>query len=470
MQLILNGSQVSVDPEPGESLLEVLRERLGLRSMKDGCAPEGSCGACTVIVDGRAVVSCAQPAVRVAGRHVTTLEGLSPLARAAWADSFAVSGAAQCGFCSPGIVMKAHALLERDAAPSREEIARALAGNLCRCTGYVKVIDAVERAAATLRGEPVPAADAGGGVGSRTVRHGARALALGEQPFVNDMAVPGMLHAALRFADHPRAVVRRIDTSLATPCAGRARDRHRRGRPRGADRRADRPRLAGVRRRGRDDAMRRRRHRRGCRADPPRGAGGGGPGRGGVRGAPPGQRSVRRARARRSSDPPGREPARDLRRSARRCGERARSRPPTSCATASRPARSSTRSSSRRRAWRCRSPRPTPVTDGPVLRPLLAGPGRLGRSAPGRGAPRPPGARRPGQPGRDRRRLRRQGGPVRPGPGRAARAAHGSPRAAGVVAGGEPASPPQAPCADDGLRGRLRRRGSAGGRSGADRR
>ena len=220
MQLILNGSQVSVEPEPGESLLEVLRGRLGLRSMKDGCAPEGSCGACTVIVDGRAVVSCAQQAVRVAGRQVTTLEGLSPLARAAWADSFAESGAAQCGFCSPGIVMKAHALLERDEAPSREEIARALAGNLCRCTGYVKVIDAVERAAAMLRGEPVPAADAGGGVGSRTVRHGARALALGEQPFVNDMVVPGMLHAALRFADHPRAVVRRIDTRLAAAAPG----------------------------------------------------------------------------------------------------------------------------------------------------------------------------------------------------------------------------------------------------------
>ena len=118
MELVLNGRQVSVHAEPGESLLGVLRERLGLRSMKDGCAPEGSCGACTVIVDGRAVVSCAQPASRVAGRQVTTLEGLSSEVRAAWADAFVVTGASQCGFCSPGIVMKAEVLLGRAAAPT----------------------------------------------------------------------------------------------------------------------------------------------------------------------------------------------------------------------------------------------------------------------------------------------------------------------------------------------------------------
>jgi len=220
MQLVLNGKQISVDPEPGESLLEVLRERCGLRSMKDGCAPEGSCGACTVIVDGRAVVSCAQPASRVAGRQVTTLEGLSAEARTLWGDSFAVTGAAQCGFCSPGIVMKAHALLEREAAPSREAVARALAGNLCRCTGYVKVIDAVERVAAARRGDPSPEVEIGSGVGSRTMRHGARELALGQQAFVNDLVEPGMLHGALRFSDHPRAVVIRIDTSRAAAAPG----------------------------------------------------------------------------------------------------------------------------------------------------------------------------------------------------------------------------------------------------------
>jgi len=188
--------------------------------VKDGCAPEGSCGACTVIVDGRAVVSCAQPASRVADGHVITLEGLSPEARALWADSFAVTGAAERGYCSPGIVMKTHALLEREAAPSRAEIARALAGNLCRCTGYVKIIDAIELVAAARRGGSRPEVDRSGGIGSRTVRYRAREFALGERPFVNDLAVPRMLHAALRFSDHPRAVVLRIDTTRAAAHPG----------------------------------------------------------------------------------------------------------------------------------------------------------------------------------------------------------------------------------------------------------
>jgi xanthine dehydrogenase molybdenum-binding subunit len=221
MDFILNGRPVSVEAEPGTSLLELLREHVGLRSMKDGCAPEGSCGACTVLVDGRPVVSCARPAERVEGREVVTVEGLPAAARATWADAFVATGASQCGFCSPGIVMKAEALLRRSPAPARDEIAHALAGNLCRCTGYVKVIDAIERAAAVRRGEGPAADDAGGGgVGARANRIGARDMALGELPFVADMTVPGMLHGALRLSDQPRAVVRRIDTSRAAAAPG----------------------------------------------------------------------------------------------------------------------------------------------------------------------------------------------------------------------------------------------------------
>ena len=147
MRFTLNGRAVEGSPRADESLLELLREDFGLRSMKDGCAPEGSCGACTVMVDGRAVVSCAQPAARVEGRTVVTLEGLPDASRARWATAFTTNGASQCGFCSPGIVMKAEAFLDRVADPTRDEIARALAGNLCRCTGYVKVIDAIEAVA-----------------------------------------------------------------------------------------------------------------------------------------------------------------------------------------------------------------------------------------------------------------------------------------------------------------------------------
>ena len=228
MDFSLNGTPVSIEVEPGTSLLDLLREGVGLRSMKDGCAPEGSCGACTVLVDGRPVVACARPAERVAGRAVVTLEGLPAAARAAWADAFVATGASQCGFCSPGIVMKAEGLLSREPAPGRDEIAQALAGNLCRCTGYVKIVDAIEAVAAARRGEPARVArsaapgdvTARGGVGDRVDRIGGHAMALGEQVFVADMTAPDMLHGALRLSDRPRAVVRRIDTTRALAAPG----------------------------------------------------------------------------------------------------------------------------------------------------------------------------------------------------------------------------------------------------------
>ena len=220
MDFTLNGQAVAVEPSTGESLLDVLRGACGLRSMKDGCSPEGSCGACTVIVDGHAVVSCAQPAVRVAGRTVETLEGLPPAARDLWADAFVATGASQCGYCSPGIVMKAEALLRREPAPSRPAIARAIAGNLCRCTGYAAIVDAIEMAAGARRGGPGPWEVPGASAGGVAARYEGRALALGEKPFVADLTAPGMLQGALRFAGVPRAVVRRIDTTRAAAVPG----------------------------------------------------------------------------------------------------------------------------------------------------------------------------------------------------------------------------------------------------------
>ncbi len=217
----LNGRAVSAAVGSGTSLLELLRDEAGLLGPKDGCAPEGSCGACTVIVDDRAVVTCAQPAERVAGRAVTTQAGLSSEVRAQWADAFALTGASQCGFCSPGIVMKAEALLRRDPAPARDAVMRALAGNLCRCTGYHRIADAIELVAAARRGEtPIPAPERRPDIGSRAIRYESRELALGTKPFVADLRVPDMLHGALRFADHPRAVVRQIDTARAAAHPG----------------------------------------------------------------------------------------------------------------------------------------------------------------------------------------------------------------------------------------------------------
>ena len=215
MEFTLNGEPVSAIPGEDESLLELLRERFERCSVKDGCAPEGSCGACTVIVDGHAVVSCAQKATRVAGKSVVTQEGLSAETRRLWASCFVRAGASQCGYCSPGIVMKAEALLAKNASPSREDVAHALLGNLCRCTGYVKIVDAIMLAAAVRRGGPLPEHDGAAGVGARAGRYRGAELALGDKPFVGDLTAPRMLHSALRFSDHPRARVVRIDTSRA---------------------------------------------------------------------------------------------------------------------------------------------------------------------------------------------------------------------------------------------------------------
>jgi aerobic-type carbon monoxide dehydrogenase small subunit (CoxS/CutS family) len=142
-----NGAPVTVDTAPGESLLSVLRERLGLVSVKDGCAPQGQCGCCTVLVDGSPRVACVTPAVRTVGREVTTVEGLDPGLRARLADAFVATGGSQCGFCTPGILVRAAALLAKG-TPGRPEVDRALAAHLCRCTGWNSVRDAIDVAAA----------------------------------------------------------------------------------------------------------------------------------------------------------------------------------------------------------------------------------------------------------------------------------------------------------------------------------
>ena len=129
-------------PDDGASLLEVLRERLGHRTPKDGCSPQGQCGCCTVWVDGAPRVACVTPARRVAGRDVTTLDGLDPEVRAAWADAFTSAGASQCGFCTPGIIMRLAALGARRDHPDDEAVERALLAHLCRCTGWRTILEA----------------------------------------------------------------------------------------------------------------------------------------------------------------------------------------------------------------------------------------------------------------------------------------------------------------------------------------
>jgi xanthine dehydrogenase small subunit len=140
-----NGEAVTVDVAPGESLLSVLRERLGIVSVKDGCAPQGQCGCCTVLVDGAARVACVTPVDRVVGRAVTTIEGLDAATRHSIAEAFVATGGSQCGFCTPGIVVRAAALLAKGHADP-VAVDRALAAHLCRCTGWNTVRAAVQQA------------------------------------------------------------------------------------------------------------------------------------------------------------------------------------------------------------------------------------------------------------------------------------------------------------------------------------
>jgi len=151
-RLRVNGDLRECAVTPSTTLLEALRYGLGLTGSKQGC-DKGDCGACTVVVDGEPVLACISLALAYHdGAEVTTIEGVAEQGRPhALQDAFDLSGAAQCGFCTPGILMSAWALLAQAPDPSREEIARALSGNLCRCTGYTKIFEAVEMAAARLR-------------------------------------------------------------------------------------------------------------------------------------------------------------------------------------------------------------------------------------------------------------------------------------------------------------------------------
>jgi aerobic-type carbon monoxide dehydrogenase small subunit (CoxS/CutS family) len=148
---IVNGERVEVAFPPQKTLLEVLREELGLTGTKHGCEL-GECGTCTILVDGTPILSCLALAISYADRAIETIEGMAQGAKLhPLQDAFAELGAAQCGYCTPGFLLAARALLDTNASPTRDEIKESLSGNLCRCTGYLKIYEAIERAAEKLR-------------------------------------------------------------------------------------------------------------------------------------------------------------------------------------------------------------------------------------------------------------------------------------------------------------------------------
>jgi len=215
LDFTLNGTRRALDVVPGESLLDTLRERCGVTSPKDGCQPQGQCGCCLVLVDGQPKTSCAVGAESARGKSVLTLEGLSPEERAMTSRAFTAAAGLQCGFCIPGIAMRAKHLLDKKPDPTRDEIAKAIDVHLCRCTGYVKIVDAIELLARARRGEPLPEPITDARVGSSFQRYGGAELTLGDRPYVADMVRDGLLHGALLLSPHARARLVALDVSKA---------------------------------------------------------------------------------------------------------------------------------------------------------------------------------------------------------------------------------------------------------------
>jgi len=221
MRLRVNGAFHEIDPAPGEMLSTTLRERLGLTGTKIGCG-EAECGSCTVLIDGAPVLACTFPAARADGRQVRTIEGLAAPDRLhPLQESFVVHGAVQCGFCIPGQIMTAAALLERNPDPTEAEIRHALKDTLCRCAGYPTIVRSVQAAARALRtGEAIAAPALREGKDTRAVgkvvpRPDAVEKVTGKAMFTDDFAYPGMLVGRALRAGVPHATLVRLETDAA---------------------------------------------------------------------------------------------------------------------------------------------------------------------------------------------------------------------------------------------------------------
>ncbi|MGM9538174.1 MAG: selenium-dependent xanthine dehydrogenase [Candidatus Onthomonas sp.] len=214
---IVNGTSVHVSEN--QKLLPYLRDVLHLTSVKDGCS-EGACGTCTVLVDGKAQKACVLTTDKLEGKTVLTVEGLSPFEQEVYVEAFGQAGAVQCGFCIPGMVIAAKALLDQNPDPTEEEIAFALRGNLCRCTGYVKIKAAVRLAARMLREGRIIEGENQWTLGSRVSRVDVREKVLGYGKYPDDVYMDNMLHVVALRSAYPRARVDAIDTAAAKAMPG----------------------------------------------------------------------------------------------------------------------------------------------------------------------------------------------------------------------------------------------------------
>jgi CO/xanthine dehydrogenase Mo-binding subunit/aerobic-type carbon monoxide dehydrogenase small subunit (CoxS/CutS family) len=220
ISFILNGAQVEVRLKPRETLLKYLRGEACLKGAKNGCST-GHCGACTVLIDGEAKKSCIVPLKQVAGKEVLTIEGLAPEGGLhPIQEAFLKTGAVQCGFCTPGMIMAAKALLDKNPAPGPQEIKTALKDNYCRCTGYVKIIEAVQLAARLLKGEKEIDSPEGAGLGFSLPDIDGVAKVKGTLPFADDREFPGLVYGKVLWARYPHGEIVSLDVSKAKEAPG----------------------------------------------------------------------------------------------------------------------------------------------------------------------------------------------------------------------------------------------------------
>ena len=214
----INGTVHTVQED--KNLLDFLRDDLQVTSLKNGCG-EGACGACMLLADGKAMRACILTVAKASGKKLLTVEGLSEHEKEAYTWAFAEAGAVQCGFCIPGMIISAKALLDKNLNPTDQEIKQSIRGNICRCTGYIKIEKGIFLAGQVLRGEINPKSlQSGAGVGTSIQRVDAREKAMGTGQYVDDMHVDNMLHAAVLRAKYPRAVLKSVDVSEARAYPG----------------------------------------------------------------------------------------------------------------------------------------------------------------------------------------------------------------------------------------------------------
>ncbi len=221
MEFYLNGVKKNYQGSGDLNLLKYLREIENITTAKDGCSCEGTCGACTVEIDGKAKLACKTKMSSLEHKHVITTDGLELKIQEAFAHAFVARGGIQCGFCIPGIVMSARSLLRTNPSPTDLEIKKAISKNLCRCTGYVKIVESIQYAAKIINGEiAIAESKSDGKVGSSLGKYDSKDRVLGKSKFVCDYKERGMLHGALKFSDHPRAIIKSLDVSKAEKLSG----------------------------------------------------------------------------------------------------------------------------------------------------------------------------------------------------------------------------------------------------------